>query len=197
MDFFEKMKGLLLEPSKTFDALKEEPLVGAVKYYICIAVIYSAIFALMLGFAGSLFGSMMGFGNLGMMMGAGVGIGAAITFFVVFMIMAIAGAFIGGAILHIFVYIAGGRKGMTQTIKAGMYGSTASLLFGWLPIINIIAGIWSLVTEIIGIRQLHEITTERAILALVLPLIITFILAMVLAGLFVIATTSSGFRPFQ
>ena len=102
---------------------------GAVKYYICIAAVYSALFALMLGFAGSLFGSMMGFGNLGMMIGMGAGVGAAITFFVIFMIMAVAGAFIGGAILHIFVYIAGGRKGMTQTIKAGMYGSTASLLF--------------------------------------------------------------------
>lgn len=104
MDFYEKVKGLLLEPSMTFDVLKEEPLEGAIKYYVGIAAVYSAIFALMLGFAGSFFGSMMGFGNLGMMMGAGVGIGAAITFFVVFMIMAIAGAFIGGAILHIFVY---------------------------------------------------------------------------------------------
>ncbi|HMB44293.1 MAG TPA: hypothetical protein VKL21_00575 [Candidatus Methanoperedens sp.] len=94
---------------------------GAIKYYVGIAAIYSAIFALMLGFAGSFFGSMMGFGNLGMMMGAGVGVSAAI------MIFAIAGAFIGGAILHIFVYIAGGRKGRIQTIKAGMYGSTAPL----------------------------------------------------------------------
>ncbi|PWB51712.1 MAG: hypothetical protein C3F06_09880 [Candidatus Methanoperedenaceae archaeon] len=194
MDFYEKVKGLLLEPSKTFDALKDEPLDGALKYYICIAAIYSALFALLLGFAGSLFGSMMGFGNLGMMMGAGAGIGAAITFFVVFMVMAVAGAFIGGAILHIFVYIAGGRKGLTQTIKAGMYGSTAPLLFGWLPIINIIAGIWSLVTEIIGIRQLHEITTGRAVLAMVLPLVITFILALVIAGFFVIAT-NTGLRP--
>jgi len=86
---------------------------------------------------------------------------------------------------------------MAQTIKAGMYGSTASLLFGWLPIINMIAVIWSLVTEIIGIRQLHEITTGRAILAMVLPLIIAFILAMVLVGFFVITTTSSGLGPFK
>ena len=203
MDFYEKVNGLLLEPSKTFDVLKEEPLDGAIKYYICIAAVYSALFALLLGFAGSLSGSMMGFGNLGMMMGAGAGIGAAITFFVVFMIMAILGAFIGGAILHIFVYIVGGRKGLTQTIKAGMYGSTASLLFGWLPIINIIAVIWSLVTEIIGIRQLHELTTGRAILAQVLPIIIAFILAMVLAAFLVIAfsttafnTTGSGMNSF-
>jgi len=197
MDFLEKVKGLLLEPSKTFDALKEEPLDGAIKYYICIAAVYSALFALLVGFTGSLFGSMMGFGNLGMMMGAGAGIGAVITFFVVFMIMAIAGAFIGGAVLHIFVYIAGGRKGLTQTIKAGMYGSTASLLFGWMPFINIIAAIWSLVTEIIGIRQLHELTTGRAILALILPIVISFVLAMVIAGFLVIATTSTGVGPFQ
>ncbi len=197
MDFFEKMKGLLLEPSMTFDVLKEEPLEGAVKYYVGIATVYSAIFALMLGFASSFFGSMMGFGNLGMMLGAGAGIGAAITFFVVFITMAITGAFIGGAILHIFVYIAGGRKGITQTIKAEMYGSTASLLFGWLPIINIIALIWSLVTEIIGIRQLHDLTTGRAILALVLPMIIAFILIFVLASFLIIATTSTGIGPFQ
>jgi hypothetical protein len=198
MDFFEKMKGLLLEPSKTFDALKEEPLLEAVKYYIGIAAVFSALFALILGFVGSFFGSMMGFGNLGMMMGAGAGISAAIIFFVMFMLIAIAGAFIGGAILHIFVYIAGGRKGITQTIKAEMYGSTASLLFGWLPIINMIAAIWSLVTEIIGIRQLHEITTGRAVLALVLPIIIAFILAMVVA-FFLIAsfsTIESGVNPF-
>jgi hypothetical protein len=199
MDFYEKVKGLLLEPSRTFDVLKEEPLEGAVKYYVGIAAVYSALFAIMLGFAGSLFGSMMGFGNLGMMMGAGAGIGAAIIFFVAFMIIAIAGAFIGGAILHIFVYIAGGRKGMNQTIKACMYGSTASLLFGWLPFINVIAAIWSLVTEIVGIRQLHGLTTERAILALVLPIIIAFILAMVLAAFFVIAFSAieSNVHPFQ
>jgi hypothetical protein len=203
MDFYEKVKGLLMEPSMTFDALKEEPLEGAIKYYVSIAAVYSAIFALMLGFAGSFFGSMMGFGNLGMMMGAGAGISAAIIFFIMFMIIAIAGAFIGGAILHIFVYIVGGRKGMVQTIKAGMYGSTASLLFGWVPIINIIAAIWSLVTQVIGIRQLQDITTGRAVLALVLPMIIAFILAMVLAAFFLIAfgttafhTTESGVNPF-
>ncbi len=192
MDFFEKMKGLLLEPSKTFDALKEEPLLEAVKYYIGIAAVFSALFALILGFVGSFFGSMMGFGNLGMMMGAGAGISAAIIFFVVFMIFVIAGAFIGGAILHIFVYIVGGRRGITQTIKAIMYGSTPGLLFGWIPVINFIAMIWSLVAEIIGIRQLHELTTGKAILAVILPIIIAIILAVVLAAVIAVFTVTTG-----
>jgi hypothetical protein len=196
MDFIEKVKGFLLEPSKTFDALKEEPLEEALKYYTVIAAIHSALRALLLAFAGNLVGTMMGLGNMGMMMGAGTGIGAAITFFVMFMIFAIVGAFIGGAILHFFVYIVGGRRGVAQTIKAGMYGSTPSLLFGWIPLIVFLAIIWSLVTEIIGIRQLHELTTGKAILVVILPIIIAIILIIALAAswLFIINTGPSPIK---
>jgi hypothetical protein len=195
MDIIEKVKGFLLEPSKTFDTLKEEPLEEAVKYYAVIAAIYSALLALLLAFAGSLFGTMMGFGNMGMMMGAGTGIGSAITFFVMFMIIAIVGAFIGGAILHIFVYIVGGRRGIAQTIKAGMYGSTPTLLFGWLPIINFIAMIWSLVAEIIGIRQLHELTTGKAILVVILPILLALILTIALAAFIAVFMFGTG-QPY-
>jgi hypothetical protein len=183
MDFFEKVKGFLLEPSKTFDAIKGENLSGAIKYYAAIAAIYSALFAVllafMLTFVGTLFGSMMGGQNLGMLMGAGAGV-VAIIFFVLFMIFSIIGAFVGGAILHIFVYIVGGRKGIAQTIKAVMYGSTPGLLLGWIPIIGFIAAIWSLVVEIIGIRQLHELTTGKAVLAVLIPFIIVFIIAVII-----------------
>lgn len=193
MDFLEKIKGFLMEPSKTFDAVKDEPLVEAVKYYAVIAAVYSALLALMFAFAGSLMGSMMGFGSLGTMMGAGAGIGAAVILFVMFLVFAIAGAFIGGAILHIFVYIVGGRKGIAQTIKAGMYGSTPSLLLGWIPFIGFIAAIWSLVVEIVGIRQLHELTTGRAVLAFAL-LIVGIILAIILVAVMAAFIFSVGGR---
>ncbi|HLB71654.1 MAG: YIP1 family protein [Candidatus Methanoperedens sp.] len=186
MDFIEKVKGFLLEPSKTFDALKEESLEEATKYYAVLAAVYSALLALLLTFAGNLIGPMMGFGNMGMIKGAGAGIGSAIIIFVVFMIILIAGAFIGGAITHIFVYIVGGRRGIAQTIKAGMYGSTPSLLFGWIPVIEFIAMIWSLVAEIIGIRQLHELTTGKAISVVILMIITAIILTIVLAAVIAI-----------
>lgn len=182
MDFLEKVKGFLMEPSKTFDAVKDEPLEEAVKYYAIIAIIYSALITLLFVFAGSLFGSMMGFANLGAMMGIGAGIGAAVLFFVIYIVLAIASAFIGGVILHIFVYIVGGRKGIVQTIKAGMYGSTPFLLLGWIPVIGFVASIWSLIVEIIGIRQLHELTTGKAILSFVLLIIVAIILAIALAA---------------
>ncbi len=193
MDFFEKVKGFLLEPSKTFDAIKGENLSEAIKYYAVIAAVYSALFAVLLAlvltFVGTLFGSMMGGQNLGMLMGAGAA-GSAIIFFVLFMIFTIIGAIVGGAILHIFVYIVGGRKGIAQTIKAVMYGLTPGLLLGWIPIIGFIAAIWSLVVEIIGIRQLHELTTGKAVLAVLIPIIIV-ILAVIVVG-FTYSVSSGG-----
>jgi hypothetical protein len=63
-----------------------------------------------------------------------------------------------------------------------MYGSTPGLLFGWIPIIGMIASIWSLVLEVLGIRQLHEITTGKAILAVVMMLVVFIVLAVILAA---------------
>ena len=69
---------------------------------------------------------------------------------------------------------------MTQTFKALMYGATPSLLLGWIPFINFLALIWALIVEIIGIRQLHEISTGRAvaavILAIIIPLVVWFVI---------------------
>lgn len=64
-------------------------------------------------------------------------------------------AFIVGLILHIGVYIGGGRKGITQTMKAYMYGSSPNLLFGWISI---------LLLGRIPIVVLHECSVKGIIL---------------------------------
>jgi len=188
MDFYEKVKGFILEPSKTFDATKEDTLEDALKYYVGITAIFSVISAVLFAFASTLFGSMMG--GFGMMLGAGAGITAAISIFVMLLILMVIGAFIGGATVHIFVYILGGRKGITKTIIALMYADTPYLLFGWIPLIGLITAIWSLVLSVLGIRQFQELTTGRAILAILLPIIIIGIIvfvAMIAAFTFAIA----------
>lgn len=175
--FVEKVKGFLIQPSKTFDKAKQDTLGEAMTYYAVIIAIYSALLIMfMLIFSAILIISK----PLGMLAGIITGVGGAVLF-VILLISLIVGALIGGAILHIFVYIVGGREGITQTIKAVMYGSTPALLFGWIPVIGFIAGIWSLVLEIIGIRQLHGLTTGKAILAVLLSVIGTILLALVIA----------------
>jgi hypothetical protein len=177
MDFYEKLKGFILEPSKTFDSTKEDTLEDAVKYYVGIAAIFSAISAVLFAFASTMFGSMMG--GFGMTLGAGAGIIGAIWLFVTLFILMVISAFIGGAIVHIFAYLLGGRKGIVKTIIALMYGDTPYLLFGWIPFIGFIAIIWALVLNVLGIRQFQELTTGRAILAIIMPFIIIGIIVMV------------------
>lgn len=176
MEFIEILKGILTEPSKTFDALKEESIGEALKYYAVFVAISSAIYAVMF----SLFFGMM-LRQFGTMMGMGTGVAAGVAMFFMLFIFGIIGVIIVGSIFHIFVYIAGGRKGLNQTIKAVIYGSTPGMLLGWIPLVGIIAGIWSLILEVLGIRQLHEMTTERAILAVVLVFVVSVIIAVILA----------------
>ncbi len=55
----------MLEPSKTFDATKEDTLEDALKYYVGITAIFSALSAVLFIFNSTLFGSMMGgFGKM-------------------------------------------------------------------------------------------------------------------------------------
>lgn len=110
---------------------------------------------------------------------------------VFFFIAGLIGIFISGIILHIFVYIVGGRRGLDQTLKTVLYASTPELLLGWIPIIGIFVGIWSLILEILGIRELHEISTGRAILAVLLPIVVIVILV-VLAAVFYLFGTANG-----
>lgn len=193
MDFVEKVQVFLMEPSKAFDAAKGENLNEAIKYYVVIAAIYSALSAVVFVLMSSTIGRMMGGLNPGMLMGGGMVTGGAAVLFVSSLILWIVSAFIGGAILHIFVYIVGGRNGIEQTVKAVMYGSTPGLLLGWIPFIGVIAWIWSVVVEILGIRQLHEITTGKAVLAVVLLFVVAGILSIIFAA--VIAAFIFGMVP--
>ena len=177
----EKIKGFLFSPSETFDASKEDTLGDAFKYYLILllipallsAVIAAVAFSLLAGF----FGRMLPFMSASL---AFAGAGAAVVVFLYVLIAGAIGVLIGGLWLHIWVYLMGGRKGLTQTFKALMYGATPSLLLGWIPFINFLASIWSLIVEIIGIRQLHEISTGRAVAAVILAIIIPLIVSLVI-----------------
>ncbi|MCW7080940.1 MAG: YIP1 family protein [Candidatus Methanospirare jalkutatii] len=177
----EKIKGFLFSPSETFDASKGDTLGDAFKYYIILllipallsAVIAAVAFSLLAGF----FGRMLPFMSASL---AFAGVGAAVVVFLYVLIAGAIGVLIGGLWLHIWVYLVGGRKGLTQTFKALMYGATPSLLLGWIPVIGFLASIWALIVEIIGIRQLHEISTGKAVAAVILAIILPLIVLLVI-----------------
>ena len=187
MDFIEKVKGFLLEPSRTFHYSREDSLVNALKYYLILFLFYSVLEILVRIFFGEMIVSLMG---KYVMISGDVGIKEIIMNSISDVVYAIPGLFIIGAFLHIGVYMSGGKKGLNQTIKALVYSSTPSLLFGWIPVINVIAGSWSLILNIMGIREFQEISTVRALMAMVVP----FILLLLFEAIFIGAIFLPGVR---
>ncbi|MBP2134425.1 hypothetical protein J2128_002391 [Methanomicrobium sp. W14] len=179
-DFPEKVKGYLLNPVESFKNSRDESFGDAFKYFLITFVIYVVLSAILL---------MAGVSGLNMI--PGFGAASAVFLIVLILVLGTIGFFITGIITHIFVLIAGGRKDLTQTYKAVAYSLTPSMLIGWIPVINFIAGIWSLILEVLAIRELHEISTARAIIAVFLPIIIMTILVFLLVGFLTIAAVSA------
>mgnify|MGYP001134070056 CR=1 FL=1 len=182
----ERIKGFLFSPSDTFDASMEDTLGDAFKYYVVILMIPAVLSAILIAVLFSLFAGMLGmFGVPAMPFGAAMAPLLAVGFFVSILIGGIIGVFIDGLWLHLWVYLVGGRNGIGETIKAVMYGATPSFLLGWIPIVNFIALIWALIVGIIGVRQLQELSTGKAVLAVIIAIAIPLIIYAVILAAFI------------
>jgi hypothetical protein len=185
-NFVEKLKGFLLNPAETFQKSREDSLGATFSYYIVLAIISAILVTLLYTAVASLspLASVPGFKGLFP------------AFIFVFLIIAyIIGPFIGGAWVHLFVWLLGGRKGYIQTVKAMMYGATPSFLLSWIPLISIIGAIWTIILEIIGIRELHEISTGRAVAAVIISLVIIVTIVALIVATFVITAVSTMAMP--
>ncbi len=176
MDFIEKVKGLLLDPTGTYQQLKEEELGAALRYYIIWLVILAALTAIITAIMGTAFLSMIPqteeFEMFNSMFGATGGVVLAGIIFFAILIFGIIGIFIGGLIIHLGVLLVGGKRGYQETVKSLIYGGTPSYLFGWIPVISIIGSIWALILIIFGIKELQEVSIGKAVIAVLIPIII-------------------------
>ena len=167
----ERIKGFLFSPSETFDASKEDTLGTTFDFFIALLTICAVLSGVM--------------GWLVFYHG--------VTMFVLVLILGIIGVFIGGLWTHIWIYLVGGRKGVTQTLKALMYDATPGCLLGWIPVVGVFAVVWTLILEIIGIGQLHELSTRRVVLAVILAISIPLTVPYAATGTWRVGfTTESG-----
>ena len=185
LSFGEKVKGFLGAPVNTFNNVEAEALGSALKYFTIWVVVYVILRTIVFyTLERRVFQTLWDLPGLS---------DAAPYLYhfdpVTFALLAVAGAFaslfISGSLTHLFVQAFGGRKGYANTIKAFAYGNTPVLLFGWIPFVGMLFPIWALVLNIIGIRQLHQISTGRAIGAVLLGIVALIIIA-VLIALFVV-----------
>ncbi len=186
-----RVKGFLLKPVETFQQSRnDEP--GVVFSYFAALLLINAILSAII--------TLIGIETMPRLAGMPEGIAVPVVVF----LMALAGGFIltliFAAWLHLWVYILGGRKGIMQTFKAIIYGHTPRLLLGWIPIIGFIFVLWSLVLGILGIRELQEMSTGKAILAVIIAVMIPLILILLVAGYFMtsyVTTTAIPYPPIN
>jgi hypothetical protein len=170
--FIETLVMVLTKPSEAFTVMRREGGLGEPLIYAliggCVGGFVSILFSLGLQSAG-LFADRHD--TFGAMAGMGIGSAAFIVLLPVFIIIAL---FIGSAIVHLCLMIVGGANQSFETtfrVLAFSQGSTGPLQM--IPICGgMIAGVWALVCNCIGLARAHETDTGRAVLAVFLPLIV-------------------------
>lgn len=167
---FEMIRGVLLDPVNTFRRMK---LAGDMGSPLLFALILSTI-----GMLGALFWN-VAMQGMGMFAGQhrinqfafSTGLMLVLTIFSpVFVLL---GTFISSGILHVCLLITGGAKnGFEATFRVVAYASGATAPFHLVPFCGgLIGGIWAIVAQVIGVREMHETTTGRALAAVLLPII--------------------------
>ena len=89
------------------------------------------------------------------------------------------GIFIYSGGLHLLLRIVGGgNHGYEATFRVVAYSQAAQML-GIIPFVGgWIGGIWQLIIQIIGLREIHETSYLRVILAFVIPLFVGILVVM-------------------
>ncbi|MFP3912153.1 MAG: YIP1 family protein [Desulfobacteraceae bacterium] len=87
--------------------------------------------------------------------------------------------FVYSAILHFFLFLVrGGRHGFEATFRVIAY-SQAAQIWSLIPMAGgWIGGVWQVIVQVIGLREIHHTSYFRVIMAFILPVVVLFVLAL-------------------
>ena len=92
------------------------------------------------------------------------------------------GLFIGAGILHLLVRLVVGAEnsGFEATFRVASYAAVVDLV-SWIPAIGWLLGLYGVYLAVVGMREMHQTTTGKAVLVVLIP--VGVILLLVLIGL--------------
>ncbi|WOF17143.1 hypothetical protein F1737_10865 [Methanoplanus sp. FWC-SCC4] len=168
-------------PLESFDKYSEEDLFMSLEYYLILSVFFSLLSSVTTVFGMNSIATMFFNIQTEEMV---LWMALPVTFTAILLVL-ISGLFLSGIFLHIFVIITGGKRGYVRTVKSIIFASTPALIFGWVPVAGIVAFIWSFILAIFSTRKLQEISTARAVLALIIPMTVLLIIIASLSGVYI------------
>ena len=184
--FVETLAMVLAKPGEAFAVMRREGGLGEPLLYAIIGSSFGLVVYFLFALLAPSVASFGGKENpLLHLVGAGIG---SILLIVLIPIGVVMAAFISSAILQVCLMIVGGAKEPFETtfrVVCFSMGSTDPLLI--IPFCGgLIAGIWRIVLNCIGLARAHETDTGRAVFAVFLPLIVccggAFLIAMMLGA---------------
>jgi hypothetical protein len=96
-------------------------------------------------------------------------------------LLVILGLFIGSAVLHLCLMLVGGaNRSFETTFRVVCFAGGAANLFSMIPMCGgLIAAVYNIVLNCIGLSRAHQTTTGKALMAIFLPLIVCCVVCIV------------------
>jgi len=171
---YQTFKAVLFSPETFFRTLTSKGRIGE-----------PLAFGLLLGSLGNMFGIfwqflMLGGGLVSTFPGIFEEFNMGVIFLIIMALVPILVAlamFLVSGILHLMLLIVGGeKKGFEATFRVVSY-SHAAQAWGVIPFVGgWIGGIWQLIVQIIGLREMHETSYFKVIMAFVIPAALIFLM---------------------
>ena len=175
--FFETVTMVLTKPAEAFTVMRTEGGFGDPLLFGVIGGSIGAIIWILMSAALHSFGWAAGLSqqnSLETLFGAGVSGMMLVVRLIITPLIIVVGLFIWSALVHVFLMMAGGaNKTFETTFRTLSFAYGATSLFAIIPCCGgLVALIWGLVADCIGISRSHETDISRAVMAVLLPLIV-------------------------
>jgi hypothetical protein len=181
---FETTRDVLLSPRRFFDELPPDgPLWPPVLYFL---ICYLATTLISLVATVSLFAVPAIFVAAANPSEPRAATSGLLFFFVVFVLLSLA-FFVVVAVLffasvplqHAFVFLIAGRdqRGLKATLRLSCYAVGAPVALGWIPIVGFLAALYCFYIYTTALKRVHGISTRRTLGAILIPLVLSLILA--------------------
>ena len=184
-NFIDTWKKVITSPSAFYESMPKEggygePLKFALINFIVLGI-GSAIITILYNLIGFNLPSNVSIMGTSTTIATKITIMSVISDIIVIPIIGIIGLFVSGVILFILFKIVGGSGSYEGTVRILSYSSAVSLL-AWIPLIGILAVLYGIFLDIIGGKFVHNISTLRSVIAVLLPFVLAIVLTMVLAA---------------
>jgi hypothetical protein len=173
-NYVDTLKKVLTNPEGFYSEMPKE---GGYQEPLTFAAINFAIFGLLSGIIAVILKSAGAVTIVSTLVGAVIG--------------GIVGLFIGGIILFIFFKIFGGSGGYEGTVRILSYSSAVDV-FAWIPVIGWILSLYGIWLNIVGGKHVHNLTTVKSAIAVLLPIIILAVIIMLLITAIIAAIAAIG-----